>query len=188
MADGVNNPYSQSGPGSRATRSMDILRKSQPFESMLAVNTASYLDVDVDADAMRHSMDDTGRSSSSREWKSPLHSDVGGIGSVAHGLAVATLVASAEVGVQVVPAQRASFSNDHSTPTTDVTQPDRQGAARTRFDPPNKHSTTSVLPKSTSISAVRSGIGSTSTSGRLQSGPGQCVGYSTNIEVSIFIL
>lgn len=187
MADGVNNPYTQSGPGSRATRSMDILRKTQPFESMLAVNTAGYLDVDVDADAMRHSMDDIGRSSSSREWKSPLHNDVGGKRIVAHGLAVATLVASAEVGVQVAPAQRASFSNDHSTRTTDVTQPDRQGAPRTRFDHPYKHSTPSVLPTSTSMSAVWSDIGLTSTAGRLQSRPGQGVGYSS-IEVSIFIL
>lgn len=190
MADGINNPYSQTGPGSRATRSMDILRKTQPFESMLAVNTAGYLDVDVDADALRHSMDDTGRtrSSSSREWKVPLHNDVGGKGSVAHGLAVATFVASAEVGgVQVASAQRASCPNDHSIPTTHLTQPERQGAPHTRSDHPTKHSTASVLPKSLDINVVRSSVGVTSTAGRLQSRPGQGVGYSS-IVVSIFIL
>lgn len=167
---------------------MDILRKTQPFESTLAVNTASYLDVGVDVDALRHSMDDTGISSSSREWKVPLHNDVGGKGSVAHGLAVATFVASAEVGgVQAASAQRASCPNDHSIPTTHVTQPERQGAPHTRSDHPTKHSTASVLPRSTDINAVRSGVGVTSTTERLQSKPGQGVGYSS-IVVSIFIL
>ena len=150
-AEGVtNNPYILSGPGSRATRSMDILRKPQPFGSMLAVNTAAYLDVDGEADAVRHSMDESGRSSSSREWKASLSNDVNSKGSVAQGLAVAALVAGAEVGVQAAPVRCAPLPIGCSPHSGSGTLLERPGAARASSDHTNKHSLMSGSRTSTS--------------------------------------